>query len=435
MSLREQLSVNGAAAGNQIAALIAQFHAKGVTPDQLERFASELGALEPAEIVGRTVRAFQRAARVGAERKYLASQARVLSPQLIEQCAQHLDVRASSRSFTAHWGDDVMKIATPRQLVAGRLVAGSLSLIVGASGVSKTFLGVSLALSLATAQREWLGARILGTDHRVLYAIPEGYGMFKFRVLAWMQRAASRRLVESTETPASFGVSRDPIRLLDDESVDAFIETFGPHSPSVVIIDTWQRHSGPEQDEREMRKAIENVDRIRFDLNATTIIMHHTPKDGRMTPRGHGSIDASADTVVLLKATDERRSIIEATFEQRDLDEQKLTYRREIVQLDNAVTDDGEPITSCVIELADAKATAPRATKGKAGNLADKIRNYVDVHHGCSRKEVADAVEGSRRQTKLDEITKLVEGGLLREERESQGSVTITRLYPAEGAF
>jgi RecA-family ATPase len=434
MSLRQFLSADGATAGSQAASLLFQFAAK-LPPEQLERLAGELGVPEPAESVRRTLRAYQRAARVGAERKHLAAQARVLSPQLIEQCAQHLGVRASGRSFTAHWGDDVMTIATPRQLVAGRFVAGSLSLIVGASGVSKTFLGVSLALSLATGAREWLGARILGTDHRVLYAIPEGYGMFKFRVLAWMQRAAARGIVESAETPASFGVSRDPIRLLDDESVDAFIETFGAQSPNVVIIDTWQRHSGPEQDEREMRKAIENVDRIRFDLNATTIIMHHTPKDGRMTPRGHGSIDASADTVVLLKATDDRRSIIEATFEQRDLDEQKLTYQREIVQLDNAATDEGEPITSCVIELADPKAAAPRASKRKADNLSDKIRNYVDVHHGCSRKEVADAVKGSRRQAILEEISTLVEGGLLREEREAQGSVTLTRLYPAESTF
>ena len=73
----------------------------------------------------------------------------------------------------------------------------------------------------------------------------------------------------------------------------------------LVIIDTLARSmvGGDENKSGDMAQAIEAVDEIRRKSGATSLLAHHTPKDGN-TPRGHSALEGAVDSALLLERSD-----------------------------------------------------------------------------------------------------------------------------------
>lgn len=407
-------------------ALLVRLHGHGASEEQLERLLRWCG------IEKKEAKRFAHSARFRFQLRddELAAAGEYISPAMWKVAAEYCGLQPAA-DFKSYRGAEIDKIGTPREIVVGRFVERSLVLVVGESGVMKTFLMTSLGLSLASSQKQWLGARITG-PRRVVYAIPEGFGFFKFRIQAWMQEHRVGQI------PDSFDVTKEPLRLLDDDRVDAFIRHYRPFAPEVCIFDTWHRHGGPEMDEKEMRHAISNVDRVREELGMAAFFVGHTPKDGKLTPRGHGSIDAAADTVALCKALDEQRTLIDVRLEQRDLEESRFAFQWKVIDLDGTINPDtGEPRTSCVVELAPQR-QAERAARGadkemKADEkLRDGMRAFLRQNPGAQIGDVSDELRISRTRV-WAEADRACGAGELRREEERKGAIKIVRLWVVKG--
>jgi len=265
-------------------------------------------------------------------------------------------------------GELILDIPEPDELVAGRFTAGSFILFAAESGCFKTFLVTDLGLTFSSGGRCWLGARVSERALRVAYCLAEGFGFYKYRVRAWLQEHDVGKVSDH------FAVSKSKLNPLSEASVSAFIEHWRPWKPDVVVLDTWSRHGGPESDENDMRTAIAAIDRVRAELECTVIAIVHIPKDGRQTPRGHGSIDGAADTVAHVKKL--ASGLVEVRLEQRDLEDSTFNVRMKRIELTpQNPREMSSPRSSLVPELATKEdtTTAVRADEDELDALVLQV--------------------------------------------------------------
>lgn len=317
------------------------------------------------------------------------------------------------RVFQLHQGEAIRAIAIPQALVAGRFVANSLAFTMGEPGVGKTFFEVSLAAHIATGQSSWLGATIPQAlrGRNVVYALAEGVGMFKVRLLGALQHVTgdARVLI-----PDSFIFLPQSLQVEDPRSIKSFVEHVRPLNPCLVIIDTYQRHGGPETEEERVSRTIENLTYIKDQLGCTVNAVHHLPKDGRQTPRGHGAIDGSIDTAVYL--TRQQAGEIAVRFEQRDLEPSTLFAETKVFQVEGCLNpDNGDPMTTLIFQEC-SKPQAHRAAKSnsKTETLKNAILAEVRMNPLITQDALCKAVGGNRAAA-IAEIAKLVAIGELRD--------------------
>jgi hypothetical protein len=332
-----------------------------------------------------------------------------------------------------HRGDEIVSLPTPRQLVYGRVVESSMGFTVSESGVGKTFLLANLGLAIACGLEEWCGAPI-PKDLRgrsVVYALAEGVGRFKYRLLACLQEWHEKGLINDPDTiPESFVLTGQRLGLKDDKGVNELIAQVKDVQAVMTFVDTWQRHGGTEVFE-EMNDAIGRLDRIREETGSAVQVAHHTPKDGRLTPRGPGSLDASADTVILLRPEED---VVLARFEQRDLEPSTMAFRLKLVTLNRHADEQGRPITSLVVDPTNAATAKKVAAKTAKAVLKDDARiqqlyKYVEDHPGCSVADVKNYLVAGSAWISRTIADLVAAGNLRREETPGQGSVKKVELF------
>jgi hypothetical protein len=341
------------------------------------------------------------------------------------------DPRLAFRSFV---GDQIRTIQTPRQLVIGRFAEGSLCIVYGQSGTTKTFLSVDLALSLATGTA-WMGARVPRPVH-VVYALAEGASAVKIRVDAWVQRrrdglndAYADKHVALTGHPSipdTFELVPDRIDVMSREHLRALREHIEPRAPKAVFIDTWKRHGGPEDED--LAQAIANIDdEIRKPLGCAVFIVHHTPKNGDRTIRGYADLDMAADTTLFVSyVDDEKQDVARGQFEQRDLEPgEDIYYRKQsVVMPDYPDADTGVPRTTLLLEPCENPRRVERkdSKKQRADDIEKAVVAFVSSSPGCTVSSLRDVL-GRNKQAVKDAIASLIARGVLQsKEGEQQGA-------------
>lgn len=311
-------------------------------------------------------------------------------------------------AFDLYVGEAIRHIPIPKAVVTGRFAENSLVFVMGEPGVGKTFWAVSFGVAVAAGQERWMGANI-HNDLRgstVVYALAEGAGMFQVRVVGALQQIGLHQI------PDSFIFTKQSLKLDDLATVERFIHDTAPHKPRVVVVDTYQRHGGPETEVEKVNAAIAHLTLIKEELGCMVTGIHHLPKDGRQTPRGHGAIDGSIDTAVYLNRDDE--GIITARFEQRDMEGSAFCAQTKVVPVEGYVDDNGLLRNTCVLELCDPKKTQRVVQKSKkADELTKAIIAAVTLTPGLNQTELCKAVGGNKNAA-VAEINRLVGTGHLR---------------------
>jgi hypothetical protein len=146
----------------------------------------------------------------------------------------------------------------------------------------------------------------------------------------------------------------------------------GDEKPVVIVIDTLNRSiAGSESSDEDMSDYIKAADAIRETFTCAVAVIHHCGKDGSR-PRGHTSLTGAADGQIAISK--DSAGIVSSRVEYlKDGAEGAETHSRlDVVEL--GTDDDGEPITSCVVQEAENASTGmaaqPHLSKNQQTMLA-----------------------------------------------------------------
>ena len=188
---------------------------------------------------------------------------------------------------------DLKNLPKVNWLVDGVLVNKGIASIYGASGSSKSFLAIDLAMNLALGN-SWFAIPVT-TTVPVVYVALEGFSGVAKRLQGWDKYNRGC-------TPDNLEVTKDELLLAENKSVDEFINFYKDRDfiNGMVVIDTLN-NACPNIDENHagaMSGVIYNLKRIQQELDSTVLIIHHSGKNIENGMTGSSSLKASMDTVM-----------------------------------------------------------------------------------------------------------------------------------------
>ncbi len=261
------------------------------------------------------------------------------------------------------WFDDVTIAETTDYLVKGVLDREAMSVVYGPSNSGKTFFALDMAFHVATGA-EWRGRRM--QPGGVLYLAAEGGRGIINRVVALRQ--------ETGICDVPMAIRRAGLDLLKStadlqEIVDLAAEVSARAPLALIVIDTLSRvmAGGDENGAQDMTAFIKNIDKVREITGAHIMIVHHTGKDAARGARGHSSLRAATDTEIEVQEEDGNRAA--QVQKQRDNPGGEM-FGFTLKGVELGTDQDGDAITSCVLENADAEEFIAKKTlrKGIGGN-------------------------------------------------------------------
>lgn len=260
----------------------------------------------------------------------------------------------------------------PPVLVADVLFLGTLAVLYGPPGASKSFLALDLAMCVAGGIH-WQGREVRGGG--VLYVAAEGGVGLGVRVNAWV--------TAYDELPERFLLYPDAVSLLDRSQTDVVTEWAIEHRPSLVVLDTLARSmvGGDENAAQDMGMAVDAAERIRAGCGATVLLVHHSTKDG-VSLRGSSALLGAADTVIEVKADDEIVTV--ECRKQKDAEQfERIRLQRVVVELD--------PGSSCVLRALRPLQQQTAAERHQEAIVAEVTATYSEL--GASPKELREALD------------------------------------------
>jgi hypothetical protein len=266
-----------------------------------------------------------------------------------------------------------------RQLVKGLLLPEQISVFFGEAGSGKSFLCLDLSLHVA-AGRDWFTRRV--NQGAVIYVAAEAARGILNRVAAW-------RAEVSRQAHVPFAAVTSPLDLCHAETGDierlvALIRSVSDLSPpALLVIDTVSRvlAGGNENAPDDMGALVRSLDRLRNELRCHVAAVHHSGKEQSRGSRGHSLLRCAVDTEIEV-TREVATGISTATVtKQRDgATEGQIAFRLRQVKLGK--DQDGEPVTSCVVEPVSGpiKNTRQGKLSGAARVGFDQLRNCMADH-------------------------------------------------------
>ena len=246
--------------------------------------------------------------------------------------------------------EDLAAMPPIRWRIRGVLPEQGLAAVYGPSGSGKSFLVLDMLGAIAEG-REWFGHRT--RQCAVTYVALEGEAGIAQRVQAYATLHG--------QVPAALRFVASPFALMDLGDVSALaaaIRSAGG-ADGVTVIDTLNR-AAPGADENssaDMGGLIHGAKALQEALGGLTVLIHHSGKDQTRGLRGHSSLHAALDAAIAVTRDGERREWTVAKSKD-GRDGGAHGFKLEPVELGE--DEDGELVTSAVIEVVQADAGAKR---------------------------------------------------------------------------
>jgi hypothetical protein len=240
-----------------------------------------------------------------------------------------------------------------------------MSVIYGPSNSGKTFWTIDLAYHIAIGA-PWRGRRVAQAS--VLYLAAEG-GRGVINRVAALKQAHGVLDVPMAVKRAGLDLLHAQADLQHIVDLSAEVRAKLPDAPHMIVIDTLSRvmAGGDENSAADMTALIRNIDAIRATTGAHIALVHHTGKDTARGARGHSSLRAATDTEIEVANEDDNRAAM--VTKQRD-HQGGETFAFALKSVHLGHDQDGDEVTSCIIEAVDAEDFKAAVTqkKGLGGN-------------------------------------------------------------------
>lgn len=252
--------------------------------------------------------------------------------------------RGAGEPLPLRYWNDLDTVTAPDKLIRRLLGTTSLTLVVGEPGCGKSFLVTDAGLHIALGE-PWFGRAV--TCGAVLYVAAEGHGGLGNRIRAFRDRHDTPADVPFVVVPAAPNLGPDG---KDTDAVIAAanaVERRTGKAVVLVVIDTLARTmgTGDENLAADMGRFIMACDRIRLEVGATVLIVHHRPK-GQTGARGSSALPGACDTIIEVEKREGGR-VAKVTKQKDGADGIEIGFELDVVEIGR--DDDGEAITSCVV--------------------------------------------------------------------------------------
>ncbi len=216
--------------------------------------------------------------------------------------------------------------------------SSGLVLIYGAPGSFKSFSALDMGLSIATG-KDWHDHQV--KPCQVLDLAAEGQSGVLKRIEAW--RKYWGKEVEN------FNLLPMPCLVDDERELKDLINLTREIKPEVIFFDTLARSMlGDENSTMDMGKVVKSCDRIREEIGAMVVLVHHTGKDETKGPRGAIALTGATDTAFKIVLTKEFRQFKLICERQKDYDPFRSMFF-DLEEMDTGYqTIDGDQVFSLV---------------------------------------------------------------------------------------
>ena len=249
------------------------------------------------------------------EEKKPAGEAAVAAPVALAGAGQSrkdpyitsLIERAKTMVFS---GEALMKpINPPSWLIRDFIPRGKkVGLLVGPSGIGKTFVGLDMCLHIAAGMESWHGA--ICHQAKVLYVAGESEDSVNIRVASFSERYGNafkdNFYAMFLDIPLSEQEGFDILRVAIDYGIVPFI-------PDLIVFDTLNCYfSGDENDAGSIGAfKMTRILRLQHLYGCNIMFVHHTLKNDGTKERGSGAIKGLADYMILVNTEDSESDNIE----------------------------------------------------------------------------------------------------------------------------
>lgn len=227
--------------------------------------------------------------------------------------------------------------------IKGLIPRTGLVLVWGPPKCGKSFWTMDAALHVALGW-EYRGRKVQAGP--VVYLAAEGAHGFTARIEAYRQH------FHVDDAPFYLEPVR-PDLVADHADLIAVIrETLGETRPAVVVVDTLNRtFTGSESSDEDMTAYVQAAGAIIDAFDCCVVVVHHCGIEGSR-PRGHTSLTGAVDAQIAI-AKGVGGSATATVEHMKDGPEgDVLAFRLETVEV--GIDDDGDAITSCIVEPVDA---------------------------------------------------------------------------------
>lgn len=255
------------------------------------------------------------------------------------------------RRFPRQSMTEITNRPAPVWRVKGLIPSTGVAMIYGASTSGKSFFALDLGMAIAKGEA-WRENHTT-KQGTVVYVCAEGADDFTKRVAAYAMHHNIRHL--------PFEVIDAAPNLMQKADVDELIAELMRAPVGIVFLDTLACMSvgGDENTAKDMAILIAHCKLISKLTGALVVLVHHTGKDETKGARGSSSLYGAMDTVIeISRAGDVRTAKI--TKQKGGSDGEEFGFK--LFPVPVGVDEDGDEITSCVIEHT---ATVPKAQRKK----------------------------------------------------------------------
>lgn len=231
--------------------------------------------------------------------------------------------------------DDIPEVFSSHWLVKGIIPLTGIGIIYGEYASGKTFFVIDLAMAIASG-KDFFGCKVKQTP--VLYFCLEGKEGFINRLAAWKKEHKT----EICQLDFKFNTSGFDFFKIPTEEIAKFPKN------SVIIIDTLNA-TDPTLDENTsvgMGKIICKAKKIQEITQGLILFIHHCGKDAAKGARGHSSLMAAADIAIVITNNGTRNWKVAKNKDGK----KDIAGSFNLKEIELGVDEDGEAITSCVIE-------------------------------------------------------------------------------------
>ena len=246
-----------------------------------------------------------------------------------------------------HADDFSSQPAPIKWLVRGWIQDQALIMVHGPSGGGKTFVVLDWMLHMAAGLPAWANQKAAPSN--IVYLAGEGHQGLKGRIAAWKHHHQASKL--------NMWLSKEGCDLNTLTGYNKVVQAIQslPVVPKVIVVDTLHRFlDGDENSSQDTKTMLDACSRLMNKFNSTLLLVHHTgvSEEAQHRARGSSAWRGALDIEIsIVPAKDNQpMQIIQRKSKDAELAE-PLAAELVSVQIPNWFDEDGEPVTSAVLQM------------------------------------------------------------------------------------